>query len=129
MKITRQEIFEWIKEQGAEKCVVSFDGGGDEGGVREIKLINKDNVIKTLEEQYVEEQYIWNEMTKKFETPEIPHSVRINKAICEPVYDKYGSFAGEFNVSGQVTWDATNNTVKIDGSESVESWEDFEEEL
>lgn len=35
-----------------------------------------------------------------------------------PIYEEYGGFAGDFSVSGRVTWDAETGTVSMSGEES-----------
>lgn len=43
----------------------------------------------------------------------------IRTALEKPVFDEYYSFAGDFNVSGDLTWDVKNKTVQMSGSEFV----------
>lgn len=35
-----------------------------------------------------------------------------------PVYEEFGTFAGDFSVGGRVTWDAEERTVTMSGEES-----------
>lgn len=55
--------------------------------------------------------------------------MRLAQTLTAPIYDKYYSFDGEFSVDGQVEWDVTERRVTIEGHESVEVYEAFEEDL
>ena len=48
------------------------------------------------------------------------------RTLEQPVYDRYGSFAGEFSVSGEVEWNVADLTCVMNKSEQV--WSDYEEE-
>lgn len=44
-----------------------------------------------------------------------------------PIFDRYDSFAGEFDAYGTVTWDVAAGTVTMNYNESHESWDSGEE--
>ncbi len=59
-------------------------------------------------------------------TEEQKTDMELAQALATPVYDQYYSFAGEFSVSGEVTWYVTGpdaGRVVMDGEESVEKYE------
>mgnify|MGYP003339390487 CR=1 FL=1 len=53
----------------------------------------------------------------------------LSTIIEEPIYMKYGTFAGEFDVHGTLTWDNKDKTVAIKGHESVTEWSSVEEDF
>lgn len=126
----RSKVFELLAAKGAAKALVHYSGGHDEGGVNAIQLLDKDETeIGQIEEFYGPEQ-VWNAELKKYiDGPAPTEEQELSKALCAPVYDKYYSFAGEYSVSGEVTWDVTTRKVAMTGEESFESWDSFEEEL
>lgn len=52
---------------------------------------------------------------------------QLENAISQPVFDKYGSFAGEFSVNGEVIWALEERRCYMEGDES--SYEGFYEEV
>jgi hypothetical protein len=44
-----------------------------------------------------------------------------------PVYERYGSFAGDFEVYGKVIWDVVQGTVGMKGEEDNRHYEPFED--
>jgi cytoskeletal protein CcmA (bactofilin family) len=43
-------------------------------------------------------------------------------------YNEYGSFAGEFHVDGEVKLNVITKKYHVTGSQTVEQWEDIEQE-
>jgi hypothetical protein len=127
--MTKNEIFEELKKRGAAKAIVTFSGGGDEGGVNCIDLFDASSKnIGSLDENFEAEK--WNPETKRMEPVEnIPMDGKLANALGKPVYDKYGGFAGEFYVSGEIIYDVAASSIKINGTEEVSHGESFEEEL
>ena len=148
--MTKEEVFRALKTMGIDKAVVEFSGGYDEGGADSIKLYKGEKVAQELQEyiwgyeedengQPVYEDYqAWDGNTYKKPKPrpltkEEEAEMRLAQSLAAPVYDKYCSFAGEFSVSGNVTWDVTTNHIVMDGDESMD-WDEsqyvpFTEEL
>jgi len=122
----RDQLFAFIRSKGGNKCIVHFSGGGDEGGCDNIVILKDDTIICELDENYEGQMY----------DPELQKFIPINqkpedkfvRGLCQPVYDKYYSFAGEYSVDGTVTWDCKNKTCKMEGSEEVPSYNGFEED-
>lgn len=112
--MTKEQVFARLAERGASKAVVPFYGGNDEGFCEGIQLLDSDGIkFEELEEAYEEHWYDSSGYhTKPLTDPKDVLSV----ALCAPVYDRYGSFAGEFSVSGKVVWDVKARTVKIEES-------------
>lgn len=126
--LTRGQMFTRLHELGAAKVVVEFSGGGDEGGVDNITLYDGEGnelPIK-LEENYSGSR--WDGVRFVPVEPNTPNN-ELAAALAAPVNERYGSFAGEFYVSGTVDYDVVAGTVKMNKSERVESYEDSEEDL
>jgi len=126
-RLSRFELFAELRRRNVAKVEVQFSGGGDEGGVDSISLQDAEgNEIGTLEEDYGGSQ--WDGQKWVPVNPPNPDTALVN-ALCAPVYDKYGSFAGEFYVSGKINVDVAAETIKMPYQESVETYEDHEEEF
>jgi hypothetical protein len=125
----RTAVFVELARQGVAKAVVNFSGGGDEGGVDSIELYNAAGEnFREMQEHYPNQR--WNPATRSYD-PETGLTIEqeLSVALCKPVYDKYHSFAGEFHVHGTVTWEVAAGTCKMNGAESVETYEDFDEDV
>lgn len=108
----RKELFAELRRRGAARAIANFSGGHDEGGVDDIQLLSETGFpVGTIQP--------WGAEGIEKEIADV---------ICEPVYNRYYSFAGEFYVNGTVTWDVEKETVVMTGSESEEVWNDFEED-
>lgn len=114
-KRSRDQVFDALAEMGAVKAQVHFSGGNDEGGSDYIQIILGDGEKKDIHE------YVWGDSDQTAEETELA----IDLAV--PVYDAYGSFAGEFSVSGVIEWDVVKREVKMSGEE--QDWHPFEERL
>lgn len=127
--MTRSEVFGKLRSMGIARAVVEFSGGGDEGGVDSITLEYQDGKSKEISEYY--ENTTWDSSAKKWVKPEgnPTEEESISVELSTPVYDKYHTFAGEFHVNGRVIWDVEKSKVTMEGQESVEEYEDFEDEV
>ena len=117
MEMTRAEVFERLQELGAVTAVVPFHGGYDEGFIEGITLKGAEgNAIAVIQDYYgsAEEQ--------PFEGAD-----HLAEALSEPIYEEYGSFAGDFEVEGRVIWDVSKGTVSMEGSEVEKDFEAEEE--
>jgi hypothetical protein len=110
-ELNQKEVLALLKKKGIEKVTVKFSGGHDSGGTDGIEF------------EVLGETVQWTE--KEVDTIR----VGLFDALEAPVWDRYGSFAGEFNVYGEVVWDVKEEKVHIRGSEEVCNTEEFEEEI
>jgi hypothetical protein len=124
------EVFRRIRERGAVRAVVEFSGGNDEGGAESIALHDGEGREVGKVEGGHPGGY-WDPQKRRFVevalTPEQRAEAEFAEALEGPVYAEYGTFAGDFSVSGRVTWDARNCTVSMSGEES--QYVPFEKEL
>jgi hypothetical protein len=128
--LTREECFASLKSRGIAKAEVHFSGGGDEGGVDDIILLNDKNEQIGEMEEYYANTFVMNPITGRSEAVGPPSADEaLSEGLSAPVYDRYHSFAGEFHVDGKVIWDVTAQKVTMSGDESHEEFEGFEEEV
>ena len=100
--MTRAEVFAALASRGADRAVVQFSGGNDEGGPDSITLYEAENELTLL--------------------PTWPHGedtvaakadARLADALSDPLFEAYGTFAGDFEVSGEIIWDVAGKTVQM----------------
>lgn len=125
----RSQVWKMLEEKNVAEVQIYFQGGNDEGGCDNILLFDVEgNKISEMTEWYPAQE--WCPETRTWKTLEKPTDDQLlSKALCEPVYDKYSSFAGDFYVNGTLHWLVKDRVVKMDGSEEVSTWEGFEEEV
>lgn len=101
-EVSKREVFSLLRAKGAVKAVLSYNGGGDEGGVDEITLH-----VKTADGEIVEVDHpgSWDAEGE---------DGRLSKLLEAPVDHKYGSWAGDFEAYGTLTWDVEAGTVVMD---------------
>lgn len=115
------EVFERLRERGAARAVVEFSGGNDEGGADGIVLYDAaGEAMGEVDDGPPGRR--WNPEQGRFVevpiTPEQRLEAELAEALEAPVYEEFGSFAGDFSVGGRVTWDTQKRTVTMSGEES-----------
>ena len=115
--MTRAEVFAELARRGADRALVEFSGGNDEGGPDSITLFRQDASICT--------QYAWP--SGRDATADQQADVRLVDALSAPVFEAYGTFAGDFEVAGEVIWDVGERTVQMirDERSDYEHSEDY----
>lgn len=128
-KLTKKEMWAELKNRNVAKAIVDFSGGGDEGGVESVTLYDKDNKqIGTLQESHPPQT--WDSEKRCWVlNRELTMDEKLVNTLAQPVYDKYYTFAGEYYVTGQVEYDVENQQSKMNGSESHEVYDSFEEDV
>jgi hypothetical protein len=99
-----------------KRVKVYFSGGNDEGGADMITLIYDDAGAVTTD------------IDAALHSKEDP-AHEISNALAEPVYDEYGSFAGDFNINGVIIWDVNARTILLDGAFETTTSEAVEKTL
>ena len=128
--MTRDGVFAALKSKGVSKVLVHYSGGNDEGGVNQIELFDANGENIGEMQEYYGGSSIWDEATNTWKPAEAPNDEqRLSEALCAPVYNKYGGFAGEYYVDGIVTWDVVNKKINDHGNEQVSHDESFDEDL
>jgi hypothetical protein len=96
--MTKDAIFVRLVSMGADKAVVKFSGGGDEGFAQDPELY-KDNVLLSR----------WSIDVDKDE---------LGRALAKPIFDQFGSFAGDFSVYGACIWTVADKKIMMSYDES-----------
>jgi len=99
-KLDRAEAFAELARLGADRAVVEFSGGNDEGGPDAITLFKGEGTLRTL-------QTWWQAGDPDNEL------VALSDALSDPVFEAYGTFAGDFEVTGEVIWDVAGKSVQM----------------
>lgn len=117
-----------LKKRDAVKVVIYFAGGHDDGSPESIVLTKTDGTKETIKEHYQPSTYVEG---KGFVREPYPEDVREDAELAEilvrPIYDRYGSFAGDFYVTGTCTWDVINRLVTVSDRTEVPSY--YNEEI
>lgn len=135
----------YLKKHKIKYINVEFSGGHDEGGIDDITYLNASNKeIKNLPTKKFKLEVF--EFSSDLDEPNWDtrkkycyYKKRITKEVSLPtffenlVYDtgcmeEYGSFAGDYHVSGTIKIDLLGRTWSLDGSETVESYQDVSNE-
>ena len=128
--LSRDEMFTRLRQMNATKAIVEFSAEGRHGigAVDSITLYDGEgNELPTkVEENY--SGWRWDGANYYPVEPDTPNN-ELARALAAPVYERYGSFAGDFYVTGTVVYDVVAGTVKMNKSERVESWNSSEEDL
>lgn len=104
-----RRLFAYMAASGIGKITVSYSGGGDSGCVDEIWVYDGDGkMIDGCNPAWIDSE----------------------ENLCEPIWDKHGSFAdgGGFFVSGAVEWNAINGTVEMSGTEYTDVYPEVDSE-
>lgn len=115
--MSRDEAFAALSVRGATRAVVQFSGGNDEGGPDLVRLFAGQRVLGEL-----------TCARANHPTPGEIADEELADGLSEPIYDQYGSFAGDYEVNGEVIWDLSDRTVLMVKAERAE-WEHIEEHL
>tara|TARA_B100000214_G_scaffold302478_1_gene233077 strand:- start:1574 stop:2170 length:597 start_codon:yes stop_codon:yes gene_type:complete len=141
-------IFEKMVKQGVRKIIVPFSGGGDCGGFdgnieykdkkdKIIKLdydkiqidgIGIDKFEPLVWESKDNEIYIFQHESTEYADVKINEDWLIQRFYEFGFLNEWGSFAGEFHVSGTVEIDAITGEYKMPYQQSIEEYEDHEPE-
>lgn len=132
--MTRNELFRHLADAGVAKAVAHFSGGNDSGGVEDIYFL--DDTGTRVEKPGLLHDHVYGEDYDKYYQPransfewtlkyDAPLGLHLRDALEKPVYDRYGSFAGEFYVDGEVIFDVAAKTVKMEADQSVSDYEHY----
>lgn len=125
-----------LKDMGIVKCVMDFSGGNDEGAINSAVVTRTDGTEESnppfLEREFLRRTWDADTQTWGY-ADDVTEEQKAHNELAElfeaPVYDAYGSFAGDFYVEGTLTYDVTAGTVTLSGYEEVRQDEEFERSL
>ncbi len=115
-KFDKEWTLNELARRGFVRAAVEFSGGNDEGGVEEITLFRENGQTEDIDPYYGEGYRYVNGRFESIRT-ELDDDEKLAQQLGTPVYDAYGSFAGEFSVYGKVIFDVANRTVKMEKEE------------
>lgn len=118
------DIFDWIKSKGGDKCFASYSGGEDEGFVEGVQIRKGNDLVCMLEHTGYELTFFDGKWMRKNPTQD---DIMID-LVCEPIFNRYGSFAFEGYVDGYVLWDAETRRMVLNGKETETVWNQISEE-
>lgn len=146
---TVAETMRWLRDRGVAKVEIPFSGGNDEGGTdgftaldqngNEVRLPVSSAVLDTVWDRAARTWKPTEWVVRSWEgdfgkdrtlvtrpaTPEEIEVTRVQACLEQPIFDRYHSFAGEFQVYGTLTWDVGTGQHELHGQESHEVWEDI----
>lgn len=151
--MNKEDVFERLRDSGADRAVVSYSGGHDEGDTESIELQRRTGETDELGEPVYERmaalrEHIWtyvedargNFVYEPFQRPdgstgsrrkqreitaEESAEMHLAQALAAPVYERERSFAGDFSVQGQVVW-SVGDTPE-DDAVVIQGQESFEQ--
>lgn len=140
----RRSALNALRSMGITMVEVTFSGGNDEGGADGIAANNAKGDLVEIPTSKAYRARTFNPNTRKWvqgewETWSVVNGTRtvrpatndeitwsqVRAVLEHPVYEKYGSFAGDFYAEGTVTWDIIAGTHEIHGQESYTEWESY----
>jgi hypothetical protein len=116
--MNKANVFQHLRNLNIHRVDVDFSGGGDEGGPEAISITTLDGKTHQIS------PYSY---TKEISQENIITNADVIESLSGPIYEKYGTFAGEFYVNGTLVWDVGARNVYMQGQESNTVYEPFEE--
>ena len=137
--ITKKEVFAEMQRRGIQEARVHFSGGNDSGSVEHIDLLMDNDECVQVDEVPMYYESWCNGVTTYYRygkgkgyEPREEREVYVPTAeekfldtLTRPVYDRYGSFAGEYDVSGMVVWTVDPPGVTFKVEESTVEYREF----
>jgi hypothetical protein len=123
-----QDLDKALKTLGIVRVKAEYSGGNDEGGVDGVTGYAKDGTEVKIEQVYQERRTYDYSLGKWVDNDPVALTDAQNaaneiwSALSRPVYDVYGSFAGEFSTYGTVEYTLGDDQPKMGGMESEEVW-------
>jgi len=117
---------------GILRLKIAFSGGNDEGGVDDytIDATVPNTTVPALERVWPDQ---YDAALKRYVQRELTPAERATNELLDllegPIDERYGSFAGDFHVSGVLHYDVPGKKVWIGGDEEEPRAEPFSEEL
>ena len=116
-----------LQATGVSKVDVHFYGGHDSGDVEDITVYTDVGIQFRYQDLFRDiDQVIEPEleaMGGKHPDYLRRRGIRFEEALVDPVWSQYGSFAGDFAVSGNLIYNCAEGTVLMSGQQ--QTWEDM----
>jgi hypothetical protein len=138
------EAMRALRSLGVTEVNVHFSGGNDSGGADSLVARDANGNEVPIPQSgahtssqwdpntrtWIDTGWVVNESTptgwnERPATQEEIRWARIGEVLEQPIYDRWGTFAGDFEVDGTLTWNVLTGTHELHGQESMTSWQDF----
>lgn len=121
-----------MRKYGIRKATIHFSGGNDEGYAEPAALEMQPGFeTPALDQdhwQYIAPADRFTIGSPRYED-NTPDMALLAAGLEAPIDHKYGSFAGDFYVDGDVVWDAETGTCVMDQNVETPSWTNEIDEL
>ena len=134
--MSAHEVFNELEKRGVKLAQVHFEGGNDSGSIDYIQLHMPDDTTVELPVPTTYYQYADGKMTqmRNITTDDgwksVPYVPMPDDALAdglmEPVDNRYGSFAGDYSVDGNLMWYVDTRRVKFEVTESCYEYRSFD---
>lgn len=101
-----------LKKMGAVSARIEYSGGNDEGGVGHVSITLPNDETKELEEHWRSYTYRNGTSYRKPFPPDVKEEGELVELLSAPIYDQWGSFAGDFYTYGTLTFVVESNKVE-----------------
>lgn len=150
---TKTSAMTALRGIGVATVKIEFSGGNDEGGADAIVLLDAEgnpvdgaslnlNANAYPDQQYENgrwvskgwavSEYVESEVegergkyTRRPATGDEVRGASLRTLLERPIYDEYGSFAGEFEVYGTLTWDVATGEAAMSGQVGYMEYNSF----
>lgn len=134
--MSQNEVFDALKKRGVKTAQVYFEGGNDSGSIDYIKLHMLDGTTVDLPVPNMFYQYSNGVCQAMRSVPKADGSWEsapyvpmpddeLADGLMEPVENRYGSFCGDFSVSGSAVWYVEERKARFEVTESSYEYREF----
>lgn len=95
-------IWRYLKKNGFSELTLSFSGGNDNGSIDGCELRRSDGSSVNVD--------FYSDLLGELKV--------VLEQAAEPIYDRYGSFAGDYSVSGTLQYVLKDHSVLLSGYET-----------
>ena len=122
--LSLDEAMALLSARGVETVEIDFSGGNDEGFAESARLQGPEGQgLGEIKDWYCGGYSYSGGQWVPISEPETDDE-KLYQFLVRPIYDRYGSFAGEFQVDGTLTWRVSEKRSSMHGQEST--MQDFE---
>lgn len=117
--MNRPAVFAELRKRNITQVKVHFSGGNDEGGADSHVATLADGTkvelgrVTVYQDWRTKQHFAYEAGGQRPATDDEMAEQRLLDGLEQPIYDEYGSFAGEFSVDGIVTWNVKDEKVSM----------------
>lgn len=122
---SRNKIWEILGSRNVTKVTIAFSGGNDEGYAENPVFHMADGSTQELViSSWPQGHWRYGENGCVYTEDQL-----LYMSLEKPINDRYGTFAGEYEVSGELVWDVTLKKAVLDTNESETTWNNIVTEV